>query len=233
MARRQVRSKVSQGKPTISSRTARITLWQSWSRGWCPQAELSWGSRPWAEVGEALGRMGSEAFWCHQGPDKKHVLELLQNTDFRNGYKFSEMWGGKKGKRRGQWMKHTQASTSTHVHVCVLEGWRNGCFCAPHLRFALLTWGAGEDLPRHQVTFKTCTNQLSPPFAKYQLTTVRPVTYQKKEQAVTITIKQGYNKSGFKTKAFSLFFPHSVSKYTFPAHYCKSFEFQHTMSPAL
>lgn len=55
----------------------------------------------------------------------------------------------------------------------------------------------------------------------------------KMEQEETITINQGYNKSDFKTKAFSLFFPQSVSKYTFPAHYCKSFEFQHTMSPAL
>lgn len=72
---------------------------------------------------------------------------------------------------------------------------------------------------------------LPPAFAKYLLTAVGPVISQERKKEVKITINQGYN--NFKTKAFSLFFPHSVSKYTFPAHYCKSFEFQHTMSPAL
>jgi len=79
--------------------------------------------------------MVSGAFWCPEGPDKKHLLGLVQNTVFRNGYKFSE---NKEKERRAAETKCRKVNISyVYVHVCVrrTEKW----LPRSHQHFAPLT----------------------------------------------------------------------------------------------
>lgn len=168
--------------------------------------------------------MISEAVGCLQSPDKRHILGLLQNAGFRNGYKFSDTWENKENKRKVAETEHTQMNVTTHVQD------REMAPVFPTHALVHAFEEQGKSCPVIKQPLKP-----APVYCHLHLpsTSCETSYLSKKEQELTITIKQGYNNSDFKTKAFFLFFPHSASKYTFPAHYCKSFEFQHTMSPAL